>query len=246
MPLDALFTEFPGNPLLQSPNLERLCVLSRKYNFVLVVDETIGSCANVNTLTSCDVVCTSLTKMFSGTCNVMGGSVALSPVSPFRDDLYTALNTNHGGSKWFPADVLLIENNSRDFVSRTRRASVNASAVAKQLRLHPAVNEVYYPKGSASQHIYEKYKLRDGAYGFMLSIRFKSPAKAIAFHDTLDVAKGPSLGTNFSLACKCSPLCVCAESVADTKSRRPVYAARVIQRAYVGGRVRRSGGPCED
>ena len=118
--------------------------------------------------------------------------------------------------------------------------------MAKQLRLHPAVNEVYYPKGSASQHIYEKYKLRDGAYGFMLSIRFKSPAKAIAFHDTLDVAKGPSLGTNFSLACKCSPLCVCAELVADTKSRRPVYAARALQRAYVGGRVRRGGGPCED
>ena len=34
-----------------------------------------------------------------------------------------------------------------------------------------------------------------------MSIRFKKPEAAIAFHDALDVAKGPSLGTNFTLCC---------------------------------------------
>ncbi|KAK0648070.1 pyridoxal phosphate-dependent transferase [Cercophora newfieldiana] len=199
--LDLLLTEFPGNPLLQSPNLDRLSTLSRKYNFVLVVDDTIGSCANVNVLSACDVVCTSLTKMFSGTSNVMGGSVVLSPNSPFHHALRHTLLANYGDNKWFPDDVLLMESNSRNFVSRTRQASANASAVAKQLRAHPSVTEVYYPEGSPSQRIYENYKLPDGGYGFMLSIRFTSAEKAIAFHDALDVAKGPSLGTNFTLAC---------------------------------------------
>ncbi|KAK0624332.1 putative cystathionine gamma-synthase/beta-lyase [Immersiella caudata] len=199
--LDALFTEFPGNPLLQSPNLSRLNALSKKHNFVLVVDDTIGSCANVNVLSACDVVCTSLTKMFSGTCNVMGGSVVLSPSSPFYLPLHDMMMAKQRDNKWFPEDILLMELNSRDFVARTRQASSNASTIVKQLRAHPSVVVVYYPEGSPSQSIYEEFKLSDGGYGFMLSIRFTSPARAVAFHDALDVAKGPSLGTNFTLAC---------------------------------------------
>lgn len=64
------------------------------------------------------------------------------------------------------------------------------------------MTEVNYPEGSPSQKTYEKYKLPGGGYGFVLSMRFSSPGKAIAFHDALDVAKGPSLGTNFTLACR--------------------------------------------
>ena len=39
------------------------------------------------------------------------------------------------------------------------------------------------------------------ATAFLLSIRFVHPSSAIAFYDALAVAKGPSLGTNFTLAC---------------------------------------------
>ena len=35
----------------------------------------------------------------------------------------------------------------------------------------------------------------------MLSVRFTAPERAVAFYDALDVAKGPSLGTNFTLCC---------------------------------------------
>ena len=38
-------------------------------------------------------------------------------------------------------------------------------------------------------------------YGYLISVTFVTPAKAVAFYDALDVAKGPSLGANFSLAC---------------------------------------------
>jgi cystathionine gamma-synthase len=69
----ALFTEFPGNPLLRSPDLERIRSLADKYNFYVVVDETIGNFLNVNVLPYSDVVVSSLTKVFSGDSNVMGG-----------------------------------------------------------------------------------------------------------------------------------------------------------------------------
>jgi len=69
----ALFTEFPSNPLLRSPNLDRIRTLADKYDFCVVVDETVGNFINVNVLPYADVVVSSLTKVFSGDSNVMGG-----------------------------------------------------------------------------------------------------------------------------------------------------------------------------
>lgn len=72
----ALFCEFPGNPLLKSPDLRRIRSLATVYDFAVVVDETIGNFMNVHVLPYADVVVSSLTKVFSGDSNVMGGRCA--------------------------------------------------------------------------------------------------------------------------------------------------------------------------
>lgn len=72
-PILALFTELPSNPLLLSFNLPRLRELADKYGFPIVIDDTIGNFANVNTLLYADVVASSLSKLFSGRADVMGG-----------------------------------------------------------------------------------------------------------------------------------------------------------------------------
>jgi len=69
----ALFCEFPGNPLLKSPDLKRIRDLANKFDFAVVVDETIGNFLNVNVLPYADVLVSSLTKLYSGDSNVMGG-----------------------------------------------------------------------------------------------------------------------------------------------------------------------------
>lgn len=69
----ALFCEFPGNPLLKSPPLRRIRSLADRYDFAVIVDETIGNFLNVHVLSAADVVVSSLTKVFSGDSNVMGG-----------------------------------------------------------------------------------------------------------------------------------------------------------------------------
>ncbi|OMJ27766.1 Cystathionine gamma-synthase [Smittium culicis] len=69
----ALFTETPSNPLLKTPDLQRLRKLADKYKFALVVDDSIGNFVNLDTLNLADVVVSSLTKLFSGDSNVMGG-----------------------------------------------------------------------------------------------------------------------------------------------------------------------------
>lgn len=62
-----------------------------------------------------------------------------------------------------------------------------------------AVEEVYYPKFICRQH-YDAVKTPDGGYGGLFSVTFKSEKSAQTFYDNLHCAKGPSLGTNFTLA----------------------------------------------
>ena len=72
-PVLALFTEFPTNPLLRSADLPRLRALADKHGFLVVVDETVGNFNNVEVLPYADIVVSSLSKIFSGGGDVMGG-----------------------------------------------------------------------------------------------------------------------------------------------------------------------------
>lgn len=200
MQLDALYTEFPGNPLLGSVDLDRLYKLANDYNFLFVVDDTVATSVNVDLISLCDLACTSLTKMFSGACNVMGGSIALNPRSRLFTSMKKVLEDFYIDT-YFPLDVIVMERNSADFEKRVIVASRNAERIADTLRQDSSVDQVYYPKGNPTQDTYERFKRPGRGYGYLLSIRFKKPEAAIAFHDALDVAKGPSLGTNFTLCC---------------------------------------------
>ena len=71
-----LTTEIPSNPLLRTADLPRLRKLADKYDFLLMVDETIGNFVNVEVLPYADIVVSSLSKIFSGDANVMGGRCA--------------------------------------------------------------------------------------------------------------------------------------------------------------------------
>ncbi len=75
----ALFCEFPSNPLLRCPDLQRIRSLATTYDFAVVVDETIGNFINVHVLPHADIVVSSLTKVFSGDSNVMGGRCGAAP-----------------------------------------------------------------------------------------------------------------------------------------------------------------------
>lgn len=87
----ALFCEFPSNPLLRSPDLPRIRRLADKYDFLVVVDETIGNFLNVEVLPYADMVVSSLTKVFSGDANVMGGSMVVNPKGRHAEEVRQVL-----------------------------------------------------------------------------------------------------------------------------------------------------------
>ncbi|KAF3061993.1 Cystathionine gamma-synthase [Daldinia childiae] len=193
-----LFCEFPGNPLLTCPDLARIRRLADTYDFAIVVDETVGNFVNVNVLPFADVVVSSLTKIFSGDCNVMGGSIILNPNSRYYTSLKQVMTAEFEDTYW-AEDVIFMERNSRDFISRIERVNANAEAICTVLSAHPLVTNVYYPKYNDSRPNYEACKLPSGGYGGLLSCTLKTKAHAMAFYDALETAKGPSLGTNFTL-----------------------------------------------
>ncbi|KAG9250135.1 pyridoxal phosphate-dependent transferase [Emericellopsis atlantica] len=197
----ALFCEFPGNPLLKCPDLVRIRRLADEFDFALVIDETIGTFANVNVLPVADIVVSSLTKIFSGDSNVMGGCAILNPEGRYYGDLKQAMAANFEDTYW-PEDVLFMERNSRDFSMRIDRINTNAEAICETLRADPTVKDVFYPKYNPSKCHYDSFRVPKGGYGGLLSIVFHQKTQAQAFYDAMDIAKGPSLGTNFTL---CSP-----------------------------------------
>ncbi|KAF2277560.1 cystathionine gamma-synthase [Westerdykella ornata] len=195
----ALFTEFPSNPLLKSPDIQRIRHLADKYDFAVIIDETIGNFLNVNVLPFADIVVSSLTKVFSGDSNVMGGSLVLNPKAKFYQQIKKVWDADYEDNHW-AEDSLFLERNSRDFVKRIERINANAEAICDALLGHPKVKQVYYPKYSPTRQYYDRCRNPGGGYGGLLSVTFHTKQDAVAFFDNLDTVKGPSLGTNFTLS----------------------------------------------
>ncbi|KAG1729260.1 pyridoxal phosphate-dependent transferase [Suillus lakei] len=208
-PIAALFTEFPSNPLIRSPNISLLRVLADKYDFLLVIDDTIGNFVNVDVLQHADIVVSSLSKIFSGDANAMGGSLILNPRSRHYATLKAYMSATYEDT-YFDEDAVFMERNSRNFTRRIRIIDENTLAVCEYLRSRsisggtslpsPAIKEVFYPKYVTPEN-YLSCKLPEGGYGGLFSLSFTSPAASQAFFDNMPFQKGPSLGTNFTLAC---------------------------------------------
>ncbi|GAA5942891.1 hypothetical protein JCM3775_001220 [Rhodotorula graminis] len=222
-PVLALFCEFPSNPLLRSPPLHALRKLADEFGFMIVVDETIAGFVNVEVLPLADIVVSSLTKVFSGDSNVMGGSLVLNPSGPHYASLKAAQEASYEDA-YFDEDAIYMERNSRDFKARIAQENSNTEMLCDLLRARripgppaegvieaapPApgvdvddlvVREVYYPKFMTPEH-YEASLRAGGGYGALFSLTFSSILASRTFFDALPCYKGPSLGTNFTLAC---------------------------------------------
>ncbi|KAI0700942.1 pyridoxal phosphate-dependent transferase [Cytidiella melzeri] len=202
-PILALFTEVPSNPLLRSVNLPRLRLLADKYDFPIVIDDTIGNFANVNALPFADILTSSLSKLFSGRADVMGGSLILNTTGKYCQRFREELAKSHE-DMYFDEDVIIMERNSRNFEQRNKIIDTNAEAITDFLRsCTSVVKDLYYPKWQTSQYydICRRQSGPNGGYGGLFSILFSSVAAAQGFFDALPCPKGPSFGTDFTLVC---------------------------------------------
>ncbi|KAG8955147.1 hypothetical protein FRC04_009605 [Tulasnella sp. 424] len=222
-PIVALFCEVSTNPLLRTPNIVELRKIADEFEFLIVVDESIGNFVNVDIMEYADIVVTSLTKVFSGRSNVMGGSLALNPQRRHYSILRDHLKATYEDLYWHE-DVVCMELNSRDFARRIDITNRNAEVVADWLWHQSEVyagetqnsngrkkliTNVFYPKWVTRKN-YDACRRRPSntngkplypsGFGSLVTILFCDEPAARAFYDNLGCEKGPSWGTNFTLA----------------------------------------------
>lgn len=201
-PIAGIFCEAPSNPLLRCVDFEHLLAIrsTAQPGVPIIIDDTISTVAHVDAHRVADVVTTSLTKSFSGVGDVLAGSVVLNRNSPHHA-AFSAFLTAHADHELWRGDAVALELNSRDFSQRAAKMSHNAQALTEHLRSHPKVDRVWHASSEGGRG-YEYIRRDNGGYGCLFSFTLKNPEQTSPkVFDALRVSKGPSLGTNFTLAC---------------------------------------------
>jgi cystathionine gamma-synthase len=199
-PPAACFCELPGNPLLGSADVRRITPILRAQRIPLVADDVVATPVNVDLGPHADLIATSLTKYFAGTCDVMGGALICNPQSPLHAELKSLVRAQHEDLLW-PGDAAVLEQRLHSFPHRMQRHNANGLLIAERLRAHPAVERVWYPKWEFAD-AYEAVRRPLGGWGALVTFLPRAAAtEAPRIYDRLAVCKGPSLGTTFTLAC---------------------------------------------
>ncbi len=194
----AVIVELPSNPMLQCIDLPLISRLAHERGILVIADDTIGSAINIDVFPYADLVFSSLTKSFAGRGDILAGALVISPESKWEKKLRTLL-PNLTTTPLADADAIALEEASRDVRDRTLQLNQACLRLKYQLENHSAVARVLHPESCPNFQML----MRPGAgYGCLLSFELKEGlSKAKKFYDALEVCKGPSLGTNFTLAC---------------------------------------------
>jgi len=195
-PQAGIFSEAPTNPLLQCCDYEWL--LSFGGESPIIIDDTVGTSVHVDAFRFADAVTTSLTKSFSGAGDVLAGSVILVRASRHYA-AFSAFMREHNDHELFAADAVVLEENSRSFEERALASGRNSVALYEFLSQHPKVGRVWHSINEGGPG-YQQLQREDG-HGCLFSFVLKDVSKTPAFYDALEVCKGPSLGTDFTLVC---------------------------------------------
>ncbi|KAE8335119.1 pyridoxal phosphate-dependent transferase [Aspergillus arachidicola] len=223
--VQAIWCECASNPLLWTSDLERIRRIADKHDIPVVVDDTIGSFANVDVLDVADVVVTSLSKTFNGFADVLAGSAVLNPRSSYYHRMKGLFIDSYVNSLYID-DAVQLELNSRTFLQRTAIMNENADYLVGKIKKlmdsstangcsqdvkHDGelpdniVDAIYYPKVSPSKKNYDE-RMRcptdefQPGYGCLFTIEFADVKTASSLFDHLNVYKGPSLGAHVTLA----------------------------------------------
>ncbi|MDI6789018.1 MAG: cystathionine gamma-synthase, partial [Planctomycetota bacterium] len=169
-----LWLETPSNPLLKITDLADAVALGRKYNMLVVVDNTFATPYLQQPLAfGADIVIHSTTKYLGGHSDLIGG--ALMTNSP---ELYEKLKfyQNTVGAVPGPLDCFLTLRGTKTLSVRMQKHCANALKIARFLSGHKKVKRVFYPGlPTHPGHRIAKKQMRD--FGGMVSFEVKGDEK---------------------------------------------------------------------
>jgi cystathionine gamma-synthase len=192
-----IITEAPTNPLIQTPDLERIYSIAREEGALLIADPTISSPANVNLLPYADLLVNSLTKYAASSGDILSGAIFFNPDSLFYAELKELIPLLQEPPHLRDLQRLALEIPNYPYV--ITQINRNTNALANFLDGHPAINKLHWAYSPESRANYEKLARRPSAPGGLLTIDLNCPIAE--FYDRIRIIKSPSFGTFFSMVC---------------------------------------------
>jgi len=190
-----IITETPSNPLLKTPDIRELRLLADQYDCALVIDSTLGTPWNIDVLPYADIVIESLTKYANGAADLMMGAVVLNSSSRYYNQLKPVLS--HYSERPYERDIDRLAFQISRYAERMRKVNANACALVEFLTERKSVKRIYWAYQEESRANYEKIHRKPNSPGGMITLVLDKPLALV--YDTLKVAKGPSLGAEFTL-----------------------------------------------
>jgi len=195
-----ILIETPSNPLMRLVDIAAICKAAHNIGALVAVDNTFLSPARQRPLAlGADFAIHSTTKYLNGHSDVVGGCIVAKTAEHAEQLAWWANCTGVTGS---PFDSFMTLRGMRTLHARMDMAESNAIALAKYLKKHKAIEQVYYP-GLKSNLGYKLAKKQQSGPGAMLSFEVKGgreTAKAVLENTSL-FQLAESLGGVESLIC---------------------------------------------
>jgi len=139
---DLLYLETPTNPTLKIVDIKRLAAAAKNAGAIVVVDNTFATPINQNPLQlGADLVIHSATKFLCGHSDAMGGLLVGKKELVQRVFQFREIN----GASLQADPAYMIARGMKTLELRIERQNASALAIARYLKAHAKVKDVYYP-----------------------------------------------------------------------------------------------------
>lgn len=161
-----IWVETPTNPMMNIIDIEKISAVAKKANALLAVDNTFATPYLQNPLDmGADIVMHSVTKYLGGHSDVVMGALVCNDKN-IADEIYRIQNSS--GAVTGPMDSFLVLRGIKTLHLRMQRHCENAAGIAKFLKEHPKVANVYWP-GFENHPNHEIAKKQMKGFGGMIS-----------------------------------------------------------------------------
>ncbi len=192
--VSAIITELPTNPLLKCLDIKKLRELCDKYNIPLIIDTTFATPFNLDLTDYADIFVESLTKFACGNADVLMGAIILNKKHPL----------SHMNWEFFKhcepvyiKELQRLAYEIKAYENRVKTISTNTKKLISYLENSKLIKKVYHCMDEENKKLYSQTIIDDNSYCGVISIEFTKPLTQT--YDKLNFAKGPSLGTEFTL-----------------------------------------------
>ncbi|MFC4815874.1 PLP-dependent transferase [Flavobacterium sp. GCM10023249] len=189
--VSVVITEVVSNPKIQCVDIVGLYALCQKYQVKLVLDPTLITPFNASILKYCDVAVESLSKFACGHADVLMGAIVVSEQSGIGIDFFEKFLIQP-----FQGEIERLGFEITGYKKRVKQSSENTKQLIALLQQKKAIKKVWSVLEENSLEYYTRIATSETIPGL---VTVELEENIADYYDKLQVAKGPSLGTEFTL-----------------------------------------------